>query len=134
MATLTLKPKAQSLAEENGASRQAALKGGEGNCVVSSGTKIEGGFASTENIRLDGALVGELRCDRRLVIGEAGLIEGKVTAAEAVIMGRIVGDVAVAGALHLMGTARIEGDISAGSLIVDEGARYNGRCQISGKA
>lgn len=134
MATLTLKPKAQSLAEENGASRQAALKGGEGNCVVSSGTKIEGGFASSENIRLDGALVGELRCDRRLVIGEAGLIEGKVTAAEAVIMGRIVGDVAVAGALHLMATARIEGDISAGSLIVDEGARYNGRCQISGKA
>lgn len=129
-----MKNKAQAVAEDAGPSRQLAVKGGEGNCVVSAGTRIEGGFSSSENIRLDGAVAGELRCDRRLVIGEKGQVEGKVTAAEAVIMGRIHGDLAVSGTLHLMGTARIDGDITAGLLIVDEGALYNGRCQIGGKS
>ena len=134
MAAITLRPKAKPLAEENGASRQASLKGGEGNCVVSPGTRIDGGFTSSENIRLDGVVSGELRCDRRLVIGEAGRVEGKVTAAEAVIMGSIHGDVIISGSLHLMGTARIEGDIRASLLIVEEGAVYNGKCQIGGKS
>lgn len=122
------KPKTK--ADNAEAPRMAAARGSDANCVVAKGTRIEGDFSSAESIRLDGIVVGQLKCDRRLVIGESGSIEGNVTASEAVVMGRVKGNVVAAGTLHLMGTAHVEGDIQAKFLIVDEGAAYIGNCRV----
>ena len=100
------------------------------NCVVAKGTKIEGNFHSTENLRLDGVIIGEVNCDRKLVMGEESRIEGKIKAAEAVVMGTIVGDISVKGALQLQSTARIDGNIDSRYMIVEEGAQFNGECKI----
>ncbi len=102
------------------------------NCVVAKGTKIEGNFQSPENVRMDGGLVGEVRCDKKLVMGETSSLEGKIFANEAVIMGRVKGDIVVADTLHLQNTANVQGNISAKYLIVDEGAVFNGDCKIGG--
>lgn len=133
MSVLSMRPKAKPREDKPEAARAAMARGSDANCVVSKGTRIEGDFSSTESIRLDGIIVGQLRCDKRLVIGEAGKVEGKVNAADAVIMGHIQGDVVVSGSLQLMGTARIEGDIQARVLAVEEGAVYYGKCQVGGK-
>ncbi len=98
--------------------------------VVAKGTSIEGKFACTENVRLDGAVNGEVRVDKRLVMGDGSSVQGNIYARDAAIKGRIKGDVHVKEALHLMDTAVIEGNISARTMIVDEGARYNGSCKI----
>ena len=39
-------------------------------------------------------------------------------------------DLFIKEALHLMDSAVIEGNISAKTMIVEEGARYNGSCKI----
>jgi cytoskeletal protein CcmA (bactofilin family) len=98
--------------------------------VVAKGTSIEGKFACTENVRLDGAVNGEVRVDKRLVMGDGSSVQGNIFARDAAIKGRIKGDVHVKEALHLMDTAVIEGNITARTMIVDEGARYNGSCKI----
>ena len=100
------------------------------NCVVAQGTKIEGEFHSGESVRLDGVLIGDVKCDKKLVLGKTGRIEGTVLSTNAVIMGTIVGELRVTGALHLDSTANIEGDITAKKMTMDEGARYNGGCRI----
>jgi cytoskeletal protein CcmA (bactofilin family) len=135
MAAISFKTKTKEDAGELSGLKVAAssARASDGNCVVSKGTLIEGGFASSENIRLDGRVSGTLKCEKRLVIGEAGRVDGQVTAAEAVIMGAVMGDVIISGSLHLMNTAKIQGDITAKFLVVDEGAVYNGKCQIGGK-
>lgn len=104
----------------------------DGNCVISVGTKIQGKFNSSENIRIDGTIVGELKCDKKLVMGKGSLIEGQILTKEAVIMGNIQGDLTVNGLLHLHNTAKIQGNIIAKKMIVDEGAIYNGECKIGG--
>lgn len=98
-------------------------------CAIAKGTKIEGNFQSAENIRLDGAVVGEVRCDKKLVMGEGSRLEGKVFANDAVIMGQVEGDLTVAGVLHLTASARVKGNITTRHLIVDEGAQYEGQCK-----
>ncbi|MDX1913022.1 MAG: polymer-forming cytoskeletal protein, partial [Saprospiraceae bacterium] len=50
------------------------------------------------------------------------------------IKGKIKGDVFVKEALHLMESAVIEGNITAKTMVVDEGARYNGSCRIGESA
>ncbi len=99
-------------------------------CVISSGTIIEGKFSATENVRLDGLIKGEVKCSQRLVMGESGRIEGNIRTKDAIIMGKIEGEIFVEGTLHLKGSCLIRGAIHAKFMVVDEGARYVGECKI----
>lgn len=102
------------------------------NCVIAKGTSIEGDFNTTENVRIDGTIKGNLQCEKKLVLGKSARIEGKLQANEAVIMGDIQGDIVVKGLLRLESTAMIKGDITAQKIIVEEGARYDGISKIGG--
>lgn len=121
------KPKTEAPVAKNGTPTSSTA-----NCVVAKGTKIEGNFRSPENIRMDGAIVGEVRCDKKLVMGEDSLLEGKLFAQDAVIMGSVRGDINVTETLHLQSTAKIQGNIVTKFLIVEEGAVFNGDCKVSG--
>ncbi len=102
--------------------------------VIAKGTTIEGKFACGENVRLDGAIHGEVKVDKRFVMGDGSYVQGNIVALNAAIKGKIKGDIHVKEALHLMDTAVIEGNISAKTMVVDEGARYNGACRIGNAA
>ena len=101
------------------------------NCVISSGTKIEGNFHSKESIRLDGTVHGDLHCEKKMIVGPQGRLEGNLKAQDAVIMGHVDGDLEVMGLLTLESSALVIGNINAGRIQVLEGARYEGRCQIT---
>lgn len=99
-------------------------------CVITKGTVIEGKFNCAENVRLDGTIIGDVRVEKRLVLGDTGKIEGNVWANHTVVQGYIQGIIHIADTLHLQNTARIKGTISAAKMIVDEGAKYEGECKI----
>jgi cytoskeletal protein CcmA (bactofilin family) len=99
-------------------------------CIIAKGTVIEGKITTSENIRIDGTIKGEVRCDKRLVMDAGGLIEGNVFAGESTIKGRVVGTVSVTNTLHLLESSFIKGDIKAKKLHVEEGAKYDGKCLI----
>ncbi|MFN0036047.1 MAG: polymer-forming cytoskeletal protein [Saprospiraceae bacterium] len=105
-------------------------KEGAATTVIAKGTTIEGKFACGENVRLDGAIHGEVKVDKRFVMGDGSYVQGNIIARDAAIRGKIKGDIQVKEALHLMDSAVIEGNISAKTMVVDEGARYNGSCRI----
>ena len=105
-------------------------KDGGATTVIAKGTTIEGKFACAENVRLDGAIHGEVKVDKRFVMGDNSYVQGNINARDAAIKGKIKGDLNVKEALHLMETAVIEGNISAKTMVVEEGARYNGSCRI----
>lgn len=102
--------------------------------VIAKGTTIEGKFACGENVRLDGAIHGEVKVEKRFVMGDGSYVQGNISARDAAIKGKIKGDVVVKEALHLMETAVIEGNITARTMVVEEGARYNGSCKIGESA
>jgi len=99
-------------------------------CVIAKGTSIEGDLVAEENIRIDGNVIGDINCKKKLVMGPSGTISGKVNCNDSSIEGRIVGEIKVFGRLHLHATANVEGKIIAQKLIVDEGAGYSGECLI----
>ncbi len=123
------KPAGAAFSPGNGADKE----GGQ-TTVIAKGTLIEGKFACAENVRLDGAVHGEVSVDKRLVLGEGSYVQGNIHARDAAVRGKVKGDVFISEVLHLMETAEIEGNISARSMIVEEGARYNGSCKIGGSA
>ncbi len=117
--------------EKNAAASVSSGTGdGAVTTVIAKGTVIEGKFTCSENVRLDGAIHGEVKVDKRFVMGDTSYVQGNINARDAAIKGKIKGDVVVKEALHLMDTAAIEGNITAKTMVVEEGARYNGACQI----
>lgn len=121
---------------KSSASNMAALsdKDNAATSVIAKGTTIEGKFGCSENVRLDGSIHGEVKVDKRFVMGEGSYVQGNIVARDAAIKGKIKGDIHVKEALHLMDSAVIEGNITAKTMIVDEGARYNGSCRIGDSA
>lgn len=119
------KPSATAMTLPNGTDKEGTM-----TTVIAKGTTIEGKFACGENVRLDGAIHGEVHVDKRFVMGDTSYVQGNIAARDAAIKGRVKGDIIVKEALHLMDTAIVEGNISARSLIVDEGARHNGTSRI----
>ena len=100
------------------------------SCVIAQGTKIEGNFQSGENVRLDGVVIGDFSCEKKLVVGKEGRVEGHIKARDAMIMGFVSGDVEVSGLLQLDKTAVVTGNITAANLAIEDGARFDGLCKM----
>ena len=117
------------VSSSNGTTTTTAAPEGA-TCIIAKGTIIEGKITTSENMRIDGTVKGEVHCEKRLVMDAGGLIEGNLHAGESTIKGRVVGTVTVANTLHLLESSFIKGDIKAKKLHVEEGAKYDGKCLI----
>ncbi|GAC1412872.1 MAG: hypothetical protein NVSMB66_3300 [Candidatus Doudnabacteria bacterium] len=98
--------------------------------IVGPSVKIEGDLKSQGNLRIDGTVTGKVKTSQNLYVGESANISADVEAENAVIGGAVQGNVKIAGALVLSRTCRLTGDILCGSLQVEEGAYFGGKCQM----
>lgn len=94
-----------------------------------SGAKLKGDLSTESNLRIDGAVDGNVKCDSKIVLGEKGTIKGDVTAIEAEIEGDVEGDISVEDVLTLRKTAIVRGKIETSRLIIEDGAQIGGNIQ-----
>lgn len=119
--------------------KKKTSSGGSGNGNVPfvannviKGTRIVGSVESEGDIRIDGSLEGTLTTKAKLVVGSTGFIEGDVVCSNAIVEGTVEGKMDVQELLFLKSGAVINGDINTRKLVVEEGARFNGRCNMGG--
>lgn len=86
---------------------------------------ITGNIGGEGNLHIDGRVDGDVKC-HSLIVGNAGQVNGNVTADDAKIAGTINGTVA-AKSLTIESTARIVGDLSYDAVSVETGAQVEGR-------
>lgn len=94
------------------------------------GTFVKGDVKSESDIRVDGSINGTLKCDAKVVIGSTGTVQGTITCRDAVIEGKVEGDVTVAELLNLRKTAQLTGEIISSKLIIEAGAVFHGNCRM----
>src|ERR1700749_1399095 len=91
-----------------------------GASLVAEGVATGGEITPLGDMRLDGAVEGDLKAGR-LTVGETGLVTGSIQADSVEIRGRVTGTI-VARVVKLWATARVDGDISHTELAIDAGA------------
>ena len=97
--------------------------------VIGKDTVMEGSVKTEESIRLDGTLKGELHASGTLVIGPSGRVEAEIVRVrDAVIGGAVSGNLDAEGSVKLEGSAVFNGDVTARSIVVEEGAIIRGKC------
>jgi len=99
--------------------------------LIGTGTEITGDINSNGDIRVDGALNGNLKTSGKLVIGETGKIKGEIVCKNSEVLGTIQGKISVSELLSLKASSRIEGDIVTKKLAIEPGARFTGNCNMS---
>ena len=102
--------------------------------ALTSGSKIIGTVITDSDMRIDGAIEGDVKCAGKLVVGEQGLVKGTVECQNAEIMGRLDGKIDVKYTLALRATSTIKGEINTGTLMIEPNAIFNGSCTMGAKA
>lgn len=98
--------------------------------IVGPSVKIDGDLKSQGNLRVDGTVTGKVKTSQNLFVGETANLSADIEAENAIINGTVQGNVKVVGALVLGRTGRLMGDMNCGSLQVEEGAYFAGKCTM----
>ena len=80
-------------------------------------------------LRVDAYVAGLVRSDNgKLILDEAGKIDGDVCVNEAIINGAVRGDIRATERVELTSSARVIGDIETAQLVIQPGATFQGSC------
>lgn len=93
------------------------------------GAKIVGDITVKSCLRLDGEIIGNVKCDEKLVLGEEGKVVGDVFATEMEVNGKVEGVIRVENILVLTQSALVKGDIFTPRLVIEDGAKIEGNIQ-----
>lgn len=107
------------------------VKEGEHTTYIEQGSEIDGKFTFTGTVVMNGRLRGEIVSNDNLVIGEKGVVNANIRAGVVQIAGEVVGDVVASDRVELRERCRVYGDVSAPTVIIAEGALFEGQCRMT---
>ncbi len=100
------------------------------NTLIGVSSSFRGTLMVTGTLRIDGEFEGDILNCERLEIGEHGIMRADVEVREAVIRGRVHGNVRAMSTIEMKAGARVEGDVSAVSVVMEQGVHFVGRCTM----
>jgi len=112
----------------------SSSSGGMGGLTafIDQGSEFEGKLSFKDTVRIDGCFRGEIASENTLIVGESGEIEANIKSTVVVVSGSVNGDIQAGSQIVLHKTARVEGDLTTPSIMVEEGAVFNGRLSMKG--
>lgn len=98
--------------------------------MIGEGTVIEGTLRSESDVRVSGRVIGNLDVQGKVIIAKEGSVNGELVAISADIAGDVHGQIHIKELCVLKGPARVDADIKSARLVVEEGAVFNGQCEM----
>ena len=102
------------------------------DAFLGKGTRVTGKLVFEGTGRIEGQVEGEISAQETLTIGEGAVVKATISGATIVIEGRVTGDVTAHHRVELRASSRVQGNITSPSLIVHEGAFFEGQCSMTG--
>lgn len=103
---------------------------GRVDTIIGEDTSLRGSYHSKNSIRVDGEIYGNVTSEDGIIVGQKGMVRGNLVAKNVVIGGKVKGNVTAYQKLELQSSAQVEGDISTPAFLVEEGAVFEGNCQM----
>ncbi len=111
-------------------SRAAAPAQSEGRALLDRGSKVTGKITFEGTARVDGEVDGELTGKDGLVIGESAVISAQIRGTSVTVSGKVSGDIFASQRIELRPSAKVQGNLNAPVLIIQEGAQFEGHCSM----
>jgi len=123
--------------EERSAKKErvpTAANGSNLNAFLGEGTSFKGTLTFEGTVRIDGRLEGEIFTKDTLVIGEGAQVIAAIHAGVVVISGTVHGNIIAERKTDIHASARLYGNISTPSLVIEEGVIFEGACTMGSGA
>ncbi|MCW8849739.1 MAG: polymer-forming cytoskeletal protein [Melioribacteraceae bacterium] len=99
--------------------------------ILSDGVNIEGKISSNGNVRIDGKVIGDVEVKGNLTLGVSSEVKGQVKAKNMTVSGKVDGTLNIDEKLTLEASSKIKGDIIAKVLVIEEGAKFDGKSSMT---
>lgn len=109
-------------------------EGGSLNGFLDRGSHLHGDLAFEETFRIDGKFEGKIRSGNELILGETADVDAEVEVGSISINGTFRGTIRAQDRIDLLPHARVFADLTTPTLRIEEGARFEGSCQMGGEA
>ena len=107
------------------------IKEGNLSGFVGSGTLVTGEANFKALMRVDGHLSGRITSSSgTLIVGANGKVDANIEVAIAVVHGTVNGDIIATQRLELGRAAKLNGNIQTPSLVIEQGALFEGSCKM----
>lgn len=90
------------------------------------GTVVLGGPA-----KIEGRVEGEVTAKDVLTVGKTAVVNARITGTTVTVHGTVKGDITASTRLELCAPCKVQGNISAPSLVIHEGATFEGSCTMA---
>ena len=112
------------------AGSSGAVVSPKATACVSQGIKIKGELTGSEDLFIDGAVDGKITLtDSTLTVGPNATVKAEIAAREVVVRGHAEGKFTASERVQIWHTARVQGDIKAERISIEDGAELHGRLE-----
>ena len=100
------------------------------NTLVGRGSHFDGKMTFEGTVRIDGSYDGEIVSEDALIIGEGAEVRAELDVATVIIYGTVYGNIRASNSVELHAPGRLVGNLITPSLIVAQGAVFDGNCRM----
>ena len=94
--------------------------------------EIKGTIKFDKVMKIDGKFEGEMSTNEgELIVGKTGTVKANVRVKNAIIEGRVDGNIIAAEKVELKQKAQLIGDLQARTLVIEEGVVFVGQCNVN---
>ncbi len=103
---------------------------GRVDTVIGQEASLRGSYNSKHSIRVDGEIYGNVTSEDGVIVGDKGMVRGNLMGKSILISGKVKGNIRASQRLEIQSSAEVEGDISAPVIVIEDGATFDGNCQM----
>ena len=101
------------------------------NGFLDRGSHFQGDLTFEETFRIDGRFEGKIRSGSELILGDSADVNAEIEVGRLSVNGRLQGSVKATEKIELLAKARVQATLSTPVLKVEEGAFFQGSCQMA---
>ena len=102
--------------------------------VISASTTVKGRIQGQEDVEVLGRVEGQVEIEGQLSIDSNARVDAQIQATTVTVHGIIVGDTIASESIYLDASARVVGNLSAPSIVIEEGAKIRGLVETGDNA
>ncbi len=100
--------------------------------TLASDVEIKGSIKFQQDLSVDGKVEGEISSPNGvLIIGQNAELRGEIKTKSVTVYGRVHGNITVDERCELKANAQLHGDLKAARLVIEEGATFVGKSEVT---
>lgn len=97
-------------------------------------TTVDGSLETQYDLRVDGQVLGTLRCAGTLYVSDGATVDATIEAGNVVVAGSVAGAIRCTGRLEIQASGVVRAEVATASLVILEGAIFEGQIRMEAPA